>query len=412
MSERGVEHLRIERGAVARTGCGKLYVVVGLAHAAPHHGVGNDGIVTTVDAGSTSVAHTVGDDAGTVALVVDNGHLRDGSTAVHVYTARLVGGCIVCHHHTGAGELVLVVACGVVDSDGNTAAHARHATEDARAAQDHRVGGSSVVGVRTVHAHTTAIAIGGADAEGLAVGDAAVLHIATAVHIDTATVAIGHALAHKTVLKVRARYHIHTAAIGIVRTTGDIGVVGVAVLDDTALEQCRPVAAAIGFGTAAGIETVGSEEHHMIAVAVERGVPLLLGLVPCELRRRGEVAGEDGGILVDGSDRPRAVHRALVLARLRTFETAVHADSGGDLERHIQGATARRLCTLGRGVGAGCYPHLARETVVHKVVDGILYVIFRRGPRLSVIGIGSLLRHIAYLLRRCSHGYEEHQKNE
>ncbi len=71
------------------------------------------------------------------------------------------------------------------------------------------------------------------------------LHIATAVHIDTAAVTVRHALAHHTVEEVRTFYHIHSAAVGIVRTAGDVGVVGIAVLDDTSLEHCRLIATAI-----------------------------------------------------------------------------------------------------------------------------------------------------------------------
>ncbi len=147
----------------------------------------------------------------------------------------------------------------------------------------------------------------------------------------------------------------------------------------------------------------------MVAVAVEGGIPLVLGTVPCKLRRRTQVTGEDGGVLVHRADRPRGVHLTLVFAGLRTVKTSIDADAGRYLERHVQGATARRLGTLGRGVGAGGYPYLAREAVVHKVVDGILYVRLRRTPRLSVIGVLSLLRHIAYLLCRCAHCHEQHQ---
>ncbi len=379
LGESGVEHIGIERRAVARLGGSKLYVIIGSALATPQHGVGNDGIVATVDTGRASVGHTIGDDAGTITLVVGNGHLGDGATTIHIDTASLCRSSVVGDSHGGAGEFVFVVSYGVVDIDGNTATHTTHTTEDSRAAEDQWCG-SSAIGVRTVYAHTTAIAIGGADAERLAVGDAAVLYVATAIHIDAATIAAGNALAHKTVKEVCTLYHIHTTAIGIVRSSADVGVVGITMLDDTSLEHCRLFATAIGIGATISVETVGGEGHHMIAVAIECGIPLLFGGVPRKCGCRRQVAGEDGGVGVDIADRTSGVLRALVLARLRTGKTAIHLDASRDFKRHIEGATARRLRALGRGVGALGYPHLARETVVHQVVDGILYVRFGLRP--------------------------------
>ena len=96
-------------------------------------------------------------------------------------------------------------------------------------------------------------------------------------------------------------HHIHAPTEGVEVAVGRGASRGVTVLDDTAVE-----AGAIDEGV--GIKrlltrgvldvAVGGKPHHMVRVAGEAGVVLLLVVVPFEGPHHGVVvAGEDGGVL-------------------------------------------------------------------------------------------------------------------
>ena len=179
------------------------------------------------------------------------------------------------------------------------------------------------------------------------------------------------------------------------RPPGERGVAGIAALDDKSFEQS---VVAQGIGTPVGIETIVGKPHHVVAVAVKRGVEHLLRAVPTELGLGREVAREGGMVGVTPAEVLIRRLGALVFRGLRTGKPAIHLDAGGNLKRHIERAATARLRTLRGRVGACGHPHLARETIVHKVVDGILHIDLGRGPRLAVVGIGTRLADVTYVL--------------
>ena len=212
----------------------------------------------------------------------------------------------------------------------------------------------------------------------------------------------------------------------------------VTVLDDTSVEA-RSIDEGVGIEGIVALVVlavaVGGKPHHMVRVAGEARVVLLLAVVPFEGSHHGVVvAGEDGGILevvahetitmrlfillqgADGHIRDfrriiicegRVIYLAHIPVAPRRFggehtgvgvvlrvvgvETAIDMYAVVDLERcrqhrgTVAGTLRRRVAC--RRPHTRCRVQAVALHVVVEVVDGVLHVVLGRVPRLAVVGV-------------------------